>query len=57
MANPGERDLERVQRAGADIAVNHAERGQRQEPRAARMMQVVGLVGDGAGLMETKTLD
>ncbi len=35
MADAGQRDLKGVQRAGADVAVDDAERGERQEPGIA----------------------
>ena len=38
MADAGERNLERIKRAGADVAVDDAERGQRQKPGIAQVM-------------------
>ena len=50
MADAGQRDLEGIERAGADIAEHDAERGQRQKPRTAGMMQIFGLIeGSTAG--------
>ena len=46
MADPGERHLKGVERAGADVAIDHAERGKRQKPRAARVMQIFRLIED-----------
>ena len=38
MADAGERNLERIKRAGADVAVDDAERSERQKPQIARVM-------------------
>jgi hypothetical protein len=55
MADAGERHLKGVERTGADVAVNDAERGQCQKPGTARMMKVFGLIEFGLRLARNDT--